>query len=404
MPVEIIERELLRGEAISIINIVDCLIQEASDNKASDIHIDPTRDAMRVRMRVDGVLRDTCSLPREIRSEIIARIKVLAHLRTDEHQMPQDGRFRHVLPHNDVLDIRVSIAPTYHGENVVLRLLSSSTENHSLEALGFSETDARRISDAVHKRGGMILVTGPTGSGKTTTLYTIMRMLNAPEVALVSIEDPIEYSINGAEQLQVNPRTGLTFGSGLRTILRQDPDIIMVGEIRDAETASISINTALTGHLLLSTLHTHDAATTIPRLIDLSAESFLIASTLRLAIGQRLVRSICRECKEEVPITADVVRSLSHLPVARMVKRGRSVYRGRGCGACKETGFSGRLCIAECLPVEDTVREAILRRVSAAELKRLALKAGMSSMLEDGFRKVLSGDTTIEEVLRVVHE
>jgi len=399
-----IERELLRGEAISIINIVDCLIQQAHDNKASDIHIDPTKEAMRVRMRVDGVLRDAHRLPWEIRSEIIARIKVLAHLRTDEHQMPQDGRFRHMLPTNNLLDIRVSIAPTYHGENAVLRLLSSATENHSLEALGFSETDTKRITGAIHKHGGMILVTGPTGSGKTTTLYTIMRLLNAPEVALVSIEDPIEYSIDGVEQLQVNPRTGLTFGSGLRTILRQDPNIIMVGEIRDAETASISINTALTGHLLLSTLHTHDAVTTIPRLIDLRAESFLVASTLRLAIGQRLVRKICRECKEEMPLTAEVARSLSHLPMARKIKRGTRVYRGRGCEACEKTGFSGRLCIAECLLVDDTVREAILRRAPAAELKRLALKTGMSSMLEDGFRKALQGDTTIEEVLRVVHE
>ena len=404
MPADTIERELSRGEDISIITIVDYLIASAYASKASDIHIDPTRDGVRVRMRVDGVLHDICVLPSNIRSEIIARIKVLSRLRTDEHQMPQDGRFRHEFVSGDTLDVRVSIAPTYYGENVVLRLLSGYAAEYSLQSLGFPDSDIKRIISSIEKRSGMILVTGPTGSGKTTTLYTLMRLLNGPQVAIVSIEDPIEYSIDGALQLQVNPRVGLSFANGLRTILRQDPNIIMVGEIRDAETASISINTALTGHLLLSTLHTNDAATTIPRLLDMKAESFLVASTLRLSIGQRLVRMLCAYCKVRDTLTDEEWSSLSSLQYDGMLNAKSEIFRNRGCEQCEGTGYAGRICIAECLIVDDEMRDAILRRASASELKRIALKNGMTSMLQDGFRKVLDGRTSIEEVLRVVHE
>lgn len=406
MPANTIERELSRGESISIINIIDCLIEEACKKRSSDIHIDPTRDAIRVRMRVDGVLHDACTLPSTISSEIIARIKVLAHLRTDEHQMPQDGRFRYQLSNSDEdsLDVRVSIAPTYHGENAVLRLLSNTTEEFTLRRLGFCDADVERISSALRRQGGMILATGPTGSGKTTTLYTLMRLLNSPEVAIVSIEDPIEYSIDGVEQLQVSPRVGLNFANGLRTILRQDPNIIMVGEIRDTETAAICINTALTGHLLLSTLHTNDAATTIPRLLDMRAESYLVASTLRLSIGQRLVRKLCERCKQKDTISKDEWKNIAQGEFKSVIDRRSVIYRKRGCDQCGGAGFDGRICIAECLLVDNDIREAIMRRESARALHNTAIQNGMTSMRQDGLRKVADGVTTIEEVLRVVHE
>ena len=406
MPADTIERELARGESLSIINIVDYLIEEACKRRVSDIHIDPTRNTVRVRMRIDGVLHDACTLPNTISSEIIARIKVLAHLRTDEHQMPQDGRFRYQLSNNDedALDVRVSIAPTYHGENAVLRLLSNSMQEFTLQSLGFCTTDIQRIASAMRKQGGMMLVTGPTGSGKTTTLYTLMRMLNSSDVSIVSIEDPIEYSVDGVEQLQVNPRVGLNFANGLRTILRQDPNIIMVGEIRDIETAAISINSALTGHLLLSTLHTNDAATTIPRLLDMKAESYLVASTLRLSIGQRLVRKLCESCKQKDSISRDEWKYIARGEIKKIIDRRCPVYRKKGCDQCDGSGFSGRICVAECLLVDNDIRGAIMRRASARELHDIAILNGMTSMRQDGLRKVADGVTTLEEVLRVVHE
>src|ERR1035437_638394 len=253
-----VEKELSRGIDISIINLIDSLIEKANQTGASDIHIDPGNKEVRVRLRIDGVLQDVYKFPKNIHSEVISRIKVLARLRTDEHQATQDGRFRHIFSDNDFIDMRVSIAPTYHGENAVMRLLSNNAETFTLESMGFSEGDRKKIEYALKKPSGMILSTGPTGSGKTTTLYTLIKMLNSKEISIVTIEDPIEYAIENIEQIQVNPRTGLTFSDGLRSILRQDPDIIMVGEIRDSETANIAINTALTGHLLLSTLHTNE--------------------------------------------------------------------------------------------------------------------------------------------------
>ena len=397
-------KESKRRSPISVVDIVDGLISHAHERRSSDIHIDPTRQALRVRMRLDGVLHDICTLPGDIRSEIIARIKVLSHLRTDEHQMPQDGRFRYVFPGTlTELDIRVSIAPTYHGENAVLRLLSDNAQDFSLANLGFDDVHRERIGAAMRKQGGMILVTGPTGSGKTTTLYTLMNMLNSSEVSIVSIEDPIEYSIEGVEQLQVNPKVGLSFANGLRTILRQDPNIIMVGEIRDTETAAISINAALTGHLLLSTLHTNDAATTIQRLLDMKIEHYLLASTLRLSIGQRLVRKLCDACKTAGSMTAEEKRLFPKESTQDMTARKAHLYRAAGCEACGGTGFAGRICIAECLLVDDEIREAITRRASARDIQAIATSAGMTTMREDGFKKVAAGLTTVEEVLRVVH-
>ncbi|MEK7564057.1 MAG: GspE/PulE family protein [Patescibacteria group bacterium] len=407
--VDKVQEELARGVDISIINLFDQLIEKAYFFRASDIHIDPLVKSVRIRFRVDGVLQDAYSLPKEINNEIISRIKILSKLRTDEHQTTQDGRFRYVFPTDSkepckFIDLRVSIVPTYHGENAVLRLLSDKNEQSTLEDLGFSESDKKKIQEAMKKTNGMILSTGPTGSGKTTTMYTLIKMLNSPEVSIITIEDPIEYAVDEIEQIQVNARCGLTFANGLRSILRQDPNIIMVGEIRDAETASMAVNTALTGHLLLSTLHTNDAATTLPRLLDMGIEEYLVASTVSIAIGQRLVRKICSNCKEKITITHAMKESLAGTPYSALLFNNDFVYKGKGCETCGNSGYKGRICINEVLVADTEIREAILRRASANEIKKIAIKNGMTTMFEDGFQKVKNGLTTVEEVLRVIHE
>ena len=400
-----VEEELARGADVSIINLIDQLIEKADASRASDIHIDPLIEGVRIRFRIDGVLQDAYLFPKEINNEIISRIKILSKLRSDEHQMTQDGRFRYVLPgENKFIDFRVSIVPTYHGENAVLRLLTDKNEESTLEDLGFSESDRKKIENAIRKTNGMILSTGPTGSGKTTTMYTLIKMLNSPGVSIITIEDPIEYAIDEVEQIQVNSRFGLTFANGLRSILRQDPNIIMVGEIRDAETASIAVNTALTGHLLLSTLHTNDAATTLPRLLDMGIEEYLVASTVSIAIGQRLVRKICKDCKEKKPMTHGMKEALAQTPYASLLANNDFVYKGKGCEECGGSGYRGRICINEVLVADNKIKEAILRRASANEIKKIAVKNGMTTMFEDGFQKVKNGLTTIEEVLRVIHE
>lgn len=335
-PVEKAER------SVSIVSLVAMLIEEAQSLRASDIHIDPAPETVRVRFRIDGILSDRHELPLHAHAELIGRIKVLGNLRTDEHNTPQDGRFRHTFPDGTWLDVRVSVMPTYHGENAVLRLLLSAHEPHTLASLGFAEDVAAQILAALRKSGGLILATGPTGSGKTTTLYTLLHLLLSPERSIVTIEDPIEYAIAGTRQIQVNPRTGLTFPVGLRAVLRQDPDVIMVGEIRDRETATVAVNMALTGHLVLSTLHTNDAATAAPRLIDMGAEPYLLTSTLRLVIAQRLVRRV--------------------LP---------------------DGSYRGRVAITEVL---------------------VPGESGMRTLLEDGMQKVEQGMTTREEVLRAARE
>ncbi|MEO5635161.1 MAG: GspE/PulE family protein [Candidatus Paceibacterota bacterium] len=403
--IDTVEEELDRGEDIAIINLINKLIEKAHTRRASDIHIDPLIKSTRIRFRVDGVLEEAYSFPKQIHNEVISRIKILAKLRTDEHQATQDGRFRYNLDEeNKFIDFRVSIVPTYHGENVVLRLLSDRQEQQTLEDLGFSEKDRKKIEDAMRKTNGMILSTGPTGSGKTTTMYTLIKMLNSPEVSIVTIEDPIEYAIDEIEQIQVNARFGLTFANGLRSILRQDPNIIMVGEIRDAETASIAVNTALTGHLLLSTLHTNDAATTLPRLLDMGIEEYLVASTVSVAIGQRLVRKICEDCKIKIDITPAIRQALSQTPYAKLLSGTEFVFEGKGCEKCGGSGYRGRICINEVLVADNEIRDAILKRASASEIKAIAVKNGMVTMFEDGFEKVKNGHTTIEEVLRVIHD
>jgi len=397
-----VTKELSSGNNISIITLVDCLIEKAESLGASDIHIDPKGTFIQVRLRVDGVLQDSYVLPKSVHKEIVSRIKVLSKLRTDEHNAAQDGRFRFGEFPNHI-DMRVSIIPTYYGENVVMRLLSDKAKICDLKELGFSDPDIRKIEIALKKPSGMILSTGPTGSGKTTTLYTLLKQLNSKEISIVTIEDPIEYALEGVKQIQINARTELTFANGLRSVLRQDPNVIMVGEIRDRETAHIAVNTALTGHLLLSTLHTNDAATTLPRLLDMGIESFLIASTVSISIGQRLVRKICKGCLKEISSPQTLIDSLSKYGVPEVSIPSKSC-KGQGCDSCAGSGYAGRSCISEVLVVDSDIREAIIRKDSSEMLKRLAVKNGMTTMFVDGIEKVRNGITTFEEVLRVAHE
>lgn len=392
------------GDQLSIITLVDHLVAYAQALGASDIHIDPNESGVRVRMRVDGVLQNCCTFPKEIKNEVISRIKVLSGLRTDEHNAPQDGRFRRSVKGDEVVDVRVSIAPTYYGENVVMRLLADRAAQLTLDALGFSASDRAKIERAIKMTSGMILSTGPTGSGKTTTLYTLIKMLNSDDISIITIEDPIEYAISGIEQIQVNPQGGLTFANGLRSILRQDPNVIMVGEIRDSETAGIAVNTALTGHLLLSTLHTNDAATTLPRLLDMKIEPYLVASTVAVAIGQRLVRRLCAHCKETyTPSDAERKGLADSLSKDSPTIKG-DLFRGKGCDECAGTGFRGRMGVNEVLVIDDEIREAILKKASAGDIRAIAIKNGMTTMLNDGMQKAMSGETTVAEVLRVIHE
>lgn len=401
----ILEQELAKGEAaVSVVKLVSLLVQEAQELKASDIHIDPQRELLCVRYRIDGWLCRAHDLPKQLHGEIISRIKILSGLRTDEHQAAQDGRFRANLDGRRPYDVRVSVAPTYYGENAVLRLLSDTAGEFTLAGLGFSQENQKKIENAVKKPYGMILATGPTGSGKTSTLYALLKSLNRPEVSIVTIEDPIEYSIDGIEQIQVNSRTSLTFANGLRSILRQDPNIIMVGEIRDPETAHIAVNAALTGHLVFSSLHTNDASTTLPRLLDMGVESYLMASTVNAAIGQRLVRKICSNCKEVKKITELELKSLSGIVDERLLGGQNEFYFGKGCDKCANLGYRGRIGINEVLVPDAQIREAVLKRSSAGEIKKIAVKQGMATMVEDGFIKAQQGMTTIEEVLRIIHE
>ena len=395
--------DFAQGKSVEIIEIVNKLIEAAYYLRASDIHIDPNRDDARVRFRVDGIMKDMYFFPKDRYTEIISRIKILSGLRIDEHQAAQDGGFRFDVDKNPI-DIRVSIAPTYYGENAVLRLLTNDEGTYDLKTLGLSPLNEERIMKAIKRPFGMILATGPTGSGKTTTLYAILKLLNTSEVSIVTLEDPVEFTIPGIEQIQINTQTNLTFANGLKSILRQDPNIIMVGEIRDNETASIAVNTALTGHLLLSTLHTNDAATTLPRLLDLKVEPYLIASTVNIAIGQRLVRKICTSCKKETKISAVEFEALKSALPDGGIKEGETFFAGSGCVACSDSGYKGRMGIYEVLVMDEKVREAILRRASAAEIKKAAVEQGMIPMLYDGIEKVRTGITTIEEILRVMYE
>lgn len=386
-----------------IAKIVDGVINYGYQDKASDIHIEPQEHQSLVRFRIDGILHDVLILPKSLHDQIVTRIKVLSRLRTDEHMSPQDGKMRLKLDEED-LDIRVSILPLAEGEKVVLRLLASRFRLFSLIDLGMNEVDLKKVNNAYNKSYGMILSTGPTGSGKTTSIYAILKILNTREKNITTIEDPVEYRIKGVNQIQVNPKTDLTFASGLRSILRQDPNVIFVGEIRDNETAGIAVNAALTGHLVLSTLHTNDAATALPRLIDMKVEPFLVASTVNVIIAQRLIRKICEMCKSSVVISRDVLsNNVTESIVAKHFGTNSEIriYKGRGCKICHNTGYVGRIGIFEVLEVSKEIKRLITEREDSDVIVKQAVKEGMTTMLDDGLNKVSRGLTTLEEVLRV---
>lgn len=386
----------------STTELVDLIVKKAWEAKASDIHIDPTPEAVLIRYRIDGIAYDILSLPKEEQPLIVTRIKVLSGLRTDEHLMAQDGRFRVKLENVDI-DLRVSIAPTYSGEDVVMRLLIGEARLLSLEELGFSDKDLKLVNRYIQKPYGMILATGPTGSGKTSTLYAILQILNSRDVSIVTIEDPIEFSVPGITQIQVNTQTNLTFAAGLRSILRQDPNTILVGEIRDNETASVAVNAAMTGHLLLSTLHTNDAATTLPRLLDMGIEPFLIASTVNIAIGQRLMRKLCEDCKKKVPLTAEEKAVLKDIVAQNLLDTVKEVYTAVGCDKCNHTGYTKRVGVYEVLEVTESIRKLIMHQASADDIRKAAITDGMTTMQEDGFLKAAKGITSLAELLRVIH-
>lgn len=411
------KEDLLKAaEELPVIKIVDTLMKHAILQRASDIHIEPLEKEVVVRYRIDGILHDAMILPRNVASGIVARIKVLSNLKLDEHRLPQDGRFK-IETEDYKYSIRVSILPVFDGEKIVMRLLPETTKALSLESLGLIGESLEKVHDNLRKPVGMILITGPTGSGKTTTLYSMMEILNIPGVNISTVEDPVEYRMPRVNQTQVNPKIGLTFASGLRSLVRQDPDILMVGEIRDDETTGLAINAALTGHLVLSTLHTNDAAGAIPRLIDMKAEPFLISSTLNVIIAQRLVRKLCKE-KEKYTLKEPEIRNLEKYcdlgRILEILKKEGIVKPKAKFGdidfhrpkSSKESpeGYSGRVGIFEVLPVTETIKELIVKRATSYQIMDQAQKEGMRTMIEDGFIKAAQGITSIEEVLRVIIE
>src|SRR3989339_743503 len=404
---------------LPIIQIVDVILEYALFDQASDIHIEALPDAVVIRFRIDGELHDKVELPAEVHDAIVARIKILSNLKIDEHRVPQDGRFSFALEGQEE-SVRVSVIPAFYGEKIVMRLMTDDAQNFSLDNMGFSEKNIAIMNRQVTKPFGMILVVGPTGSGKTTTLYSILNILNTEEVNICTIEDPIEYGVHRVNQTQVNPAAGYDFANGLRALLRQDPDIIMIGEIRDKDTAQIAVRAGLTGHLVLSTLHTNNAAGAPPRLLDMEVESFLVASTLNAVIAPRLVRKICLNCIESYHLTKEEMRSLSkELDLEEMLNRFKQLevvenkvksfgeltfYRGKGCSLCNGSGYSKRMGVLEILENTEKVRDLIVRNSSSSDLQKVAMQEGMVTIFEDGMQKALLGVTTIEEVLRIKKE
>jgi type II secretion system protein E len=383
----------------SIIKFVNQVFLQAYRDRATDIHVEPFEDEMKVRYRIDGILYDTTIPPsiKHFQSAIISRIKIMSNLNIAERRLPQDGRIR-IKVAGDELDLRVSILPTPFGESVDIRLLSTSMR-FTLEDLGFLEKDRVLMEELIKKPHGIIFVTGPTGSGKTTTLYSCLNRINAKEKKIITIEDPIEYQIKGVTQIQVQPRIGLTFAQGLRSMLRHDPDIMMVGEVRDFETAEITIRVALTGHLVFSTLHTNDAAGGITRLLDMGIEPYLVASSVECFVAQRLVRVICPTCKKQIKPSREVLKELGVEQISDISKV--RFYEGKGCDECKHTGYKGRTAIYEVLVVDSDIRNLIMVRKSADIIKEKAVERGMRTLRQDGWEKIKKGDTTPSEVLRV---
>ena len=381
-----------------VVRLVNLLIEEAVTSEASDIHIEPSEDNLRVRYRIDGILYDLEAPPRRLQAAVTSRIKLMAELNIAERRLPQDGRIRMALNGRRV-DIRVSSIPTIHGESIVMRLLDRSSVFLPFDKLGFGPATAGRFDKLINQPNKILLVTGPTGSGKTTTLYAALDKINAPEKKIITIEDPVEYQLKGINQIAVRPKIGLTFAGGLRHIVRQDPDVIMVGEIRDLETAEIAVHAALTGHLVFSTLHTNDAPGAITRLQDMGVEPYLIASVLSGVLAQRLVRRICPSCR--VPDTPDPGDLLA---IGVTDTTGVELYRGQGCEACRKTGYKGRVGAYELFIITEEIRSLILRKASTGEIRRVAVEQGMVSLREDAWAKAQAGFTTVEEILRVTQE
>ncbi len=392
-----------------VVKMVRLLLEAAYEKRASDIHIEPEKNEVVVRLRIDGRMHDVLHYPIEYHDKVVFRVKILSRLRTDEHAQAQDGRFEISMEGSDI-NFRVSILPVTHGENVVMRLLSEGFQRLRLEDLGLQSDDLKKVKHAASLPHGMILSSGPTGSGKTTSLYAIMVILNQPDVNLMTIEDPVEYDIRGVRQIQVNNRTNLTFEAGLRSIVRQDPDIIMVGEIRDPQTATIAINASLTGHLLLSTIHANDSAATFPRLYEMDVEPFLIASSVNVIIAQRLVRKICSNCVGSYAPDKEEMLSMNQdenlLEIVKRVSGKKDVkqirlYKGKGCAVCSHTGYVGRMGLFEVMEVTEKIRPLIVDNTSSDVIRDAAKEQGMRTMLEDGIEKVFQGQTTMSEIIRV---
>jgi general secretion pathway protein E len=385
-----------------VIRLVNSILTQAVRARASDVHIEPFERELKVRYRIDGLLYNTLTPPRRLQAAISSRIKVMANLNIAERRLPQDGRIRIRVGEKDV-DIRVSVVPTAYGERIVLRLLDKTSVLLGLEEIGMGEEVYVKYSRLIKRSNGILLVTGPTGSGKTTTLYGTLNKINAPELNIITIEDPIEYQLNGIGQIQVNPRIDLTFANGLRSILRQDPDIIMVGEIRDRETAEIAIQASLTGHLVFSTLHTNDAAGAVTRLLDMGVEAFLVSSSVLAIIAQRLVRVICKGCREPYRPDTSLVKEMGLDRASDPLFEG-FFYRGKGCAACFQTGYRGRSGIYELLAIDDNIRSLVMSGADSSVIRRKAIEQGMTTLFRDGVIKVVKGTTTVDEVLRVTQE
>jgi type IV pilus assembly protein PilB len=417
------EEDLAKVAAgLPVIRVVDTLLKHAIIQQASDIHIEPEEKEVHVRYRIDGVLHEAMSLPKDVATGLVARIKVLSNLKLDEHRLPQDGRFK-LTSDTYKISFRVSILPVFDGEKIVMRLLDESSKGLTLEKMGFHPVALEVVQREINKPNGMILVTGPTGSGKTTTLYTVMDILNQPEVNVSTVEDPVEYRMQRVNQTQINTKIGMTFAAALRALLRQDPDVIMVGEIRDQETLEIAMHAAMTGHLVLSTLHTNSAAATLPRMLDMGAEPFLIASTVNVIIAQRLVRRLCVDCRQEYKMSDKELVSLGKIyeldEVFAFLKKDQvgkkyigdakdfntvTFYKAVGCDKCGGEGYKGRNGIYEVMEMTTDIRKLVTEAATTEQLNEQAKKEGMATMIEDGFIRMLQGLTSLEEVLRVTKE
>lgn len=395
------DKDLLKEIDAPIVKLANGILMNAIKSHASDIHIEPSEDVLRVRYRIDGVLHPVLKLPVKIKNALTSRMKIISNLDISERRLPQDGRIKMKFGDKREIDFRVSTLPTLFGEKVVMRLLDKSNLQLDLTKLGFDEKPMHDFLEAIEKPYGMLLVTGPTGSGKTTTLYSALSQLNKPGVNIMTAEDPVEYNFFGINQVQIKEDIGLTFASALRSFLRQDPDIIMVGEIRDFETAEIAVKAALTGHLVLSTLHTNDAPSTITRLINMGVEPFLVSASVILIVAQRLARKICLNCKAELAVSETALLKIGFPP--NKIKDVKC-YMGTGCPECNNTGYKGRIALYEVMPVKDEIKELILQGASASDIKKEAIRLGMSTLRQSGIKKVMDGITTIEELLRVTFE